>query len=125
MKKLKISSWQDPVIGLLGAWFAVSPWVLGYANLTDASAASVLLGLGLVAMAVAGVAKGYNWARWGALALGLGAAAAPWVLGFGEQTDPARNALGVGLLSALLAAWMLVRGHAHRSGSWRGDWLAH
>ena len=107
--KLQVKHWQDPVVGLLGLWFAGSPWLLDLTYSTAAVAASLALGLALLAVAVGAMLVPHKWERWAAAALGAGAAASPWLLGFADDTVAWRNAVATGLVAALLALWVMAR----------------
>jgi hypothetical protein len=111
MKKLRShwDHWQDAAIGLLGAWFAVSPWVLDLQHDTAILATIVAMGLALVLLAIGSFVAPRAWEHWAQAAIGAGAAASPWLLGYAEDTLAWRNAVAVGLPSALLALWVMVR----------------
>lgn len=51
MTERKIKHWQDPVNVVLGLWFVVSPWIVGYADRTPAMWSAVIAGLVLAAAA--------------------------------------------------------------------------
>ena len=110
-KKLQshLKHWQDGVIGLIGAWFAVSPWVLDLQHNTAVLATSVAMGVALVLMAIGSFVAPRAWEHWAEAAIGAGAAISPWLLGFADDTLAWRNAVAVGLTSALLALWVMVR----------------
>ena len=50
MKQTK--HWQDPVNALLGAWMALSPWVLGFSMNRNAMASAVISGIVVAALAL-------------------------------------------------------------------------
>jgi hypothetical protein len=108
-KTLQMKHWQDPVIALLGAWFAVSPWVLDLAWSSAFVAAAVSLGLLLAAVGIADMLQPHRWQHWTAAALGLAMAAAPWLVGFADDAVALRHAVAVGLVATLLALWVMVR----------------
>lgn len=114
MSKLQVKHWQDAAVALLGLWFAGSPWVLDLTHSTPAVAASLALGLALVAMAIGALLVPHQWERWATAALGAGAAASPWLLGYAGDTVAWRNAVATGLLTALLALWVVA--HENRAG---------
>ncbi len=123
MKQLQLKHWQDPVVALLGAWFAVSPWVLGFEAHTAAKAASLVLGLLLLAVGLAAVFAPRSWEHWSTVALGVLAAVSPWLLGFAGQARAMENAVAVGLVSLVLALWALARDD--QLGGWWHDRMAH
>lgn len=122
IKSLK--HWQLPVVGVLGLWLAVSPWVVGPTG-TDALVwGTVALGLALVA-AAAGMAHPTKaaWAAWVAVVIGLLAAVSPWLLGYAEQTSAATNAVATGLVCAILG--FMVGLMATDPDRWWNDRVAH
>jgi hypothetical protein len=127
-RKSLISSgrWQAPIVGLLGAWLAVSPWVLGPAESESVIAFHLVLGLALLAAAGAMVhAKLGAWGGWLAVGAGLLTAAAPWLLGYLGQASAtnATNAIGVGVASAVLGFWVVLM--STDPESWWNDRVAH
>ena len=53
MKQLK--HWQDAVNLVLGAWLALSPWVLGHSGETVPTANAVMVGVALIAAALGAI----------------------------------------------------------------------
>jgi len=122
LKSLK--HWQVPVVGLLGLWLAVSPWVVGPAGSDMLVAATVGLGIALVATA-AGMAHPTKaaWGAWLTVVFGLLAAVSPWLLGYADQTNAVTNAVATGLVSAILG--FMVGLMATDPDSWWNDRVAH
>lgn len=120
MRKLQVKHWQHPVIGLLGAWFAVSPWALRLHADPTVLVGSVVLGVALIASAVISVLKPQPGDNWMTACLGLVTAIAPWLLGFAGNTAAVRNAAATGIAVLLLTLWVLVR-----DGEFRGRLSAH
>lgn len=107
--KLKTMHWQDAAIGLLGLWFAASPWVLDLRHEPAAVVTGLAMGLALVAMAAGAMLAPRTWEHWAVAAIGAGAAASPWLLGYAGDPVAWRNAVAVGLIVVLLAAWAMLR----------------
>jgi len=122
MKRMQLKHWQDPVTALLGAWFSVSPWVLGFQDNTSAMAASIAIGLALVVTGLGAMLWPKAWEPWVTGALGVGALASPWLLGFADLVVASRNAMIVGAAAVVLAAWVLVNRGEH---GWGHNGLAH
>lgn len=124
MRKLQLKNvkhWQDVVIGLLGAWFAASPWLLQLEGMTHLTATSLALGVALLLLAIGSLVTPRKWERWAEAALGLGIALSPWLANYADDAVAWRNAVATGLVSALLAIWvMLPAGWARRWKGWRG-----
>lgn len=111
MKKFQsyLKHWQDAVIGVLGIWFAASPWLLDLQYSTVIVATGVATGLALLLLAIGSFVAPRAWEHWAQAAIGAGAAASPWLLGYAEDPLAWRNAVAVGLVCALLALWVMVR----------------
>src|SRR3954463_14781810 len=103
MNKLQVKQhWQFVVVGLLGAWFAISPWVLNLQDTRNILATGVLLGLALIASAIASLMKPRPPEKWIVAAVGLLTAVAPWLVRFASDHVATRNAEAVGLASLVL-----------------------
>jgi len=107
MKPLK--HWQDPVNALLGAWLALSPWAVGYAAQTSASATynAVAVGLLLIAAALGAMLAPKAWEEWTEVVLGLWLIAAPRVLGFHTADLATAVTATTGVFVVVLALWTL------------------
>ncbi|HEY9025738.1 MAG TPA: SPW repeat protein [Burkholderiaceae bacterium] len=106
MKQLK--HWQDPVNALLGAWLALSPWVIGYVSNATANYNAVVVGLLLIAAALGAMFVPKAWEEWTEAVLGLWLIVSPWALAFGDDRLARNTAVGTGIVVALLALWTLA-----------------
>ncbi len=95
--------------GILGLAFAVAPFLFGYSNNPVAMWTSLLLGGGVMLVSLLEEASENQdrWEYWVAALVGLGAIAAPFVLGFGHITQAMWTSIAVGLLLALTAGGKL------------------
>jgi hypothetical protein len=119
-----VKHWQVPVVGLLGLWFAVSPWLLGYGEDHKVLAANVVLGLAILASAVVATRPGrVASAAWSGFVLGLVAAISAWVLGHGDDMSLALNAVATGLVTATLSC--MLGFSVADPDSWWNDRVAH
>lgn len=118
MKQMK--HWQDPVNAVVGAWFALSPWILGFADQPAAMASSVITGLALAAAALGAMFLPRAWEEWTESALGLWMVVSPWLLGFSGLQFAMANAVASGLVVIVLALWVLATDKDY-SGWWTGD----
>lgn len=100
--------WQDPLNALLGAWMALSPWVMGFQHQMAPTASSMVVGLALIAVALGATFVPRAWEEWTQAALGLWMVASPWILGFAGQMDVMRVAVVSGIVVMALALWVLV-----------------
>lgn len=111
MRKLQVKDvkhWQGGAILLLGAWFVASPWLLDLERSAAVLSSSLALGLALLVLAAGSLAAPRKWERWAEFAVGLGIAASPWLAGYADDPLAWRNAVGTGLICALLALWLMV-----------------
>ena len=106
MKQLK--HWQDPVNALLGAWLALSPWVVGYVPNITANYNAVVVGALLIAAALGAMFIPKAWEEWTEAVLGLWLIVSPWALGFGADQLARNTAVSTGIIVALLALWTLA-----------------
>lgn len=96
---MKEKRWQDWVMLVLGIWLFVSPFILQYADLRGTAALnSYVLGIAVVAFAVAALARPQMWEEWVNLALGIWLIISPFVLGFQSETVALWNHVILGLL---------------------------
>jgi hypothetical protein len=106
--KATVKHWQDPVNAIVGVWLIVAPWVLGFQAERSVMANSVVVGLGLLAFALAAIFLPRAWEAWSELVLGLWLVASPWVLRF-DAVATAKNAmLASGIVVAALAVWVIL-----------------
>lgn len=114
--------WQDWATLVAGLWFAVSPWVLGYEGNRDVVLYNALItGLAIVLFSAGALAKPETWEEVVDFLLGVWTMVSPWVLGFSDQRPIAVNAMVVGLLVTVLAAWTaLDRSHLLQRGGRHG-----
>lgn len=100
--------WQDPLNALLGAWLALSPWVLGFQHQMAPTASGVIVGLALIAASLGAVFMPRAWEEWSQAILGLWMIVSPWVLDFSSQMDIMRVAVASGIVVLALALWVLA-----------------
>lgn len=122
--RMQMKHWQDPLNVLLGAWLALSPWVLGYQGLTAPTANGVVVGLALMAAALGAIFMPRAWEELTEGLLGLWMIASPWILGFSLQMDAMRNAVVSGIVVLGLALWVLSTDKDY-SALWRRGGPAH
>lgn len=105
--------WQDWATLVAGVWFAVAPWALGRSESDDLVLYNaVAVGLAIVLFSAGALAKPETWEEVVDFMIGVWAMASPWVLGYSGMRDLTVNAVLVGLVVAVLAAWTAMeRGH--------------
>ena len=103
-----VKHWQDPLNALLGAWLALSPWVLGFQHQMAPTASGMIVGLALIAASLGAMFVPRAWEEWSQAGLGLWMIVSPWVLGFSSQMDVMRVAVASGIVVLALALWVLL-----------------
>ena len=120
---MQLKHWQDPVNGALGAWLALSPWILGYSGEAAAMPNALIVGVALIAAAFGAMLLPQAWAEWAEGALGLWLMASPWALGFNRNADAMLTAVITGLVVLVLALWTLLTDKDY--SRWWHDRIAH
>ena len=116
--KTRVKHWQDAVSALLGAWLIVSPWVLGFQNVTVAMVSTMAIGALLLAASAGAMALPAAWEEWLEVVFGAALMAAPLLLGFGTVDAALQNALVTGSIMIFLALWVLATDEEFAS-SWQ------
>lgn len=120
----QLKHWQDPLNGLIGLWFAVSPWVLGFADQRTAAINMVVVGILLIAVAFGAALVPRAWEEWSEAALGLWMVVSPWALTFQTLRPAMASAVCGGLVVLALAIWVLGTDKDY-GGWWLRDRAAH
>lgn len=105
-KTLK-TQWRDSANLLLGIWLIVSPWVLGFTDVTYAVWNAYALGVIIVVAALAALFAFHEWEEWVSMAFGAWLVVSPWVLAFAGTLTAMWNHVIVGLLVAGMAMWSI------------------
>ena len=121
MKQMK--HWQDPVNAVVGAWIALSPWILGFGDHTVAMVNSLVIGLALIAAALGAMILPRAWEEWTEVALGLWLIVSPWALAFAGVQPAMASAVASGLVVMALALWVLSTDKDY--DAWLRDRVAH
>ena len=104
----RVKHWQDPGNALAGVWLVISPWVLGFSNVTIAATTTIAVGVLLVATSVGAMQFAQAWEEWLDAILGVGLVLLPFVVGFDGVLPALQNALACGALVTFLALWGLA-----------------
>jgi hypothetical protein len=105
------NQWQDWLNLLLAVWLFVSPWVLGFA--ASGGGASVaawnacIVAVVIAVLSIAALARAEPWEEWVNILAGIWLFISPWVLKFSGNRHALWNALIVGALVIIFAAWDL------------------
>jgi hypothetical protein len=106
------NQWQDWLNLLLAVWLFVSPWVLGFAR-TEGGGASVaawnacIVAVVIAVLSIAALARAEPWEEWVNIVAGIWLFISPWVLKYSGTQHALWNALIVGALVIIFAAWDL------------------
>ena len=98
--------WQDSTIAVLGAWLIASPLAMGFQSDFTALVNTEIVGVLLLAAALAAIFVPRGWQKWAETALGLWLVVSPWVLGF-DATWARAHSVVTGLMVFTLALWAL------------------
>ncbi len=99
--------WQNWLNAVLGIWLILSPFILGYADLSSAAWNGIIVGIVLAVVAgwVASARVASSAPKWFCFILGVWLIFSPFILGFSSRPVPYWNNLLIGIAVALLAAW--------------------
>jgi ABC-type branched-subunit amino acid transport system permease subunit len=114
MKRVK--HWQDAVNAILGLWLIASPWALGFAADRPVFNNAVIVGIALLAFAVASMFAPQAWEEWIAGALGLWLIASPWILGFSAMHAVMLAMVATGVVVLALSAWTVAIDKGYQIG---------
>lgn len=103
-----VKHWQDPVNCLLGLWFVLSPWVVGYQDSSGAVATAIVLGILMIIASFGAMLVPKAWEEWSEVVLGILMIIAPWVVQFSSNGDAMRTSVITGIVTLILALWTLL-----------------
>lgn len=104
----QVKHWQDPANSLLGLWFVLSPWVVGYHDMSGAVATAIVLGVLMIIASFGAMMIPKAWEEWSQVVLGVLMIIAPWVVQFSSATDAMRTSVITGIVTLVLALWTLL-----------------
>ncbi|MCL6453892.1 MAG: SPW repeat protein [Alicyclobacillus sp.] len=116
--------WRNGLNALIGIWFIVAPWVLGFSGRADATWTSVVIG---VIQAAASIWAAYverpgwgTWQNWVALLTGVWFVVQPFALNLSAVEGVVWSSVILGLVTVVANLWTMVEGHneghpVHRS----------
>lgn len=109
--------WRNGLIAVLGAWFIVAPWFLGFSTHAGALWLSIILGA-VQLLAAASVwmrkddATGYRvWQSWTTLVTGIWFILQPFVLALSQNGGEAWTGVIFGAVTGALALWNMGAKH--------------
>jgi len=109
MKLKRMKHWQDVVSVLVAIWLMASPWVLGFAHTHLAATGNcVMIGAVLFAFEMVELFVPESWEEYSELVMGLWLIGSPWILEFTGVAAAKQNVIAVGVVTCLLALWVLV-----------------
>lgn len=97
--------WQDDANLVLGVWLVLSPWILQYTAASAAAWNAWILGVVIVAAALAAIFAYREWEEYIAVLFAAWLIVSPWLLGFAGTAAAVWNQIVVGVLVGLLAVW--------------------
>jgi hypothetical protein len=106
---MKPKRWQNWANVVLGAWLAISPWILGFAEQRSAALTAWTLGASVVFFAAIGVYMDEAWEEAITVILGTLLLGAPWAFDFAGNRAAMANAVVSGVLIAAFAIWSMLQ----------------
>lgn len=110
----KTARWQDVANLVLGVWLFLSPWILGFTDIGNASINAWIFGVVVAVLALLAIFAYQQWEEWLAAAIGVWLFVSPWVLGVAANANILWNSLIVGALLVILALWSAQLEHPGR-----------
>jgi len=113
--------WATVVTALIGIWFIIAPWVLGFVSHSATMVTSIIGGAILLVLGGSatfyGIAFRESWLHVLNAAVGVWFAIAPWVLSESSRTGTLWTSLLGGLTVVILSTWLAT---AAAAGTIRG-----
>lgn len=104
---------RDWVNLILAVCLFLSPWVLGFMDMSTAAWNAWIVGVALAVLAVATLSAFAEWEEWASAVLGLWLIVAPWALGFATDAQALFTHVVIGVLVAAFSAWTAWDYHQH------------
>lgn len=116
--------WQNWINALLGVWFIISPWAVGFSSNSGALWTAIIIGLIQVIVAVWAVSQqdvsGWNvWQTWVSLLTGIWFIIMPFVFGLSSNQGELWTGIIFGVVTAVLSLWVMGGQGDSQSGSSR------
>jgi hypothetical protein len=105
--------WQEWVTLVLGAWVFVSPWIFGFSASPGVSLNYFIVGAVMFVCSAVAISRNES-AEWVSLIAAVWLAISPWIVGFMGRSTPKGDAILVGILGIIFAAWGLAQ-HERRT----------
>ncbi len=109
-------AWEDWVDMVLGAWLAISPWILGFTDSGPATRNALIVGVAVAVLSGSTFLIYHIIEEWIDVALGIWLIISPWALGASGNSGVVANFVIVGALVAGLSGyeiWAARHGHPH------------
>jgi len=95
--------WRDAINLVLAVWLFVSPWVLGYQGMGDATWNAWVLAAIIAVASVSALVAFHEWEEWVTALLGLWLVVSPWLVGFADVAAAMWNQIVIGVIVGGLA----------------------
>jgi SPW repeat len=100
--------WQEWITLILGAWVFVSPWIFGFTASQAVTLNYFIVGAVMFVCSGAAIVRNES-AEWVSLIAAVWLAVSPWILGYMTTQAPKGDAILVGVLGIIFAAWGLAQ----------------
>lgn len=95
--------WQDAFEILIALWLILSPFILAFSDISNATLTAELIGTAVFVMSQFGAANQKPWEEWFNLALAVLLAVSPFVFGYAGSAIATWNAIISGVLIGAFA----------------------
>ncbi len=109
-------AWEDWVDMVLGAWLAISPWILGFTDNDAATRNALIIGIAVAVLSGSTFLIYHVIEEWIDVVLGAWLIISPWVLSASGNARAVADFVVVGALVAGLSGyeiWASRHGHPH------------
>lgn len=110
----RVTRAQDRIVGGLGIWLMLSPFVLGFADQDAPRWTTVAFGALALILTIEDMLFPSEIEEWVSAAAGFGLLTAPWTVGFDEPAAAVANCVFVGAVLFGISAWAIARLHDKR-----------
>ena len=102
--------WATGLVILAGLWLLISPWVLGYTDVGNATTNDVVLGIVIAIIAAIRMWGSWSaaWLSWLNVVLGIWVIASPRILGYTTNNAALWDNVIFGIVVVILAGWTAI-----------------
>ena len=105
--RVRLANWVNFIVAL---WLIVSPFILQYADVPEATINAIIVGALVAILAAVWIFGVFGGATvgWAIAILGVWQILSPWILGYSGETAAMVNAVIVGAIFVIFGAWSAI-----------------